>query len=195
MFSFKHLIHRITALKCSKQEDADAIFLRHIPHSEFRYGDVVCKAVLGDLPPLDELASQRIAEARLLYRDWTAYWSRHKQWSQAHVRAGWTNIVGLDLDQGRITRIACLSLDGRSDVTNNSTWLDDAVAAIINIDNLPMIFMPGNGTEQACTPRTLIVGDLAEFWPNRPNPPNLQAGPEEHRQVGNEEDPDTEEGM
>ncbi len=128
-----------------------------------RYGDVICEAILGDLPPLDELASQRIAEARLLYRDWTAFWSRHEQWSQAHVRAGWTNVVGLDLDRGRTTRIAQLSLDGRTDVTNNSTWLDDAVAAVFRMDNLPVIFMPGNETEQAGTPRTLIVGDSADF--------------------------------
>jgi hypothetical protein len=54
------------------------------------------------------------------------------------------NIPGLDLDRGRTTRIARLSLDGRTNVTTNATWLDGAVAHLIDLDNLPVIFMPGN---------------------------------------------------
>ncbi len=103
------------------------------------------------------------------------------------MRAGWTNVVGLDLDRGRTTRITRLLLDGRTDVTNNSTWVDNAVATILGLDNLPVIFMPGNENEQAGTPRALIVGDSADYWPNGPNPPNTQAEVEEN--------PDAAEGM
>lgn len=68
-----------------------------------RYGDVVSEAVLGDLPPADEQASHRIVEARLLYRDWNVFWSRHEYYAQSQVRAGWVNTVRLDTARGRTT--------------------------------------------------------------------------------------------
>jgi hypothetical protein len=133
-----------------------------------RYGDVVVEAVLGDLPPADELTSQRIAEARLLYREWQNFWNRHEYWAQSQVRSGWVCTVGLDVARGRTTRINRLSLDGVTNVTNDDTWLDNHVAQLFNLTNLPLAFMPGEGLHEGQiqeVTRYLIVGDTADYWP------------------------------
>jgi hypothetical protein len=132
-----------------------------------RYGDVVTETVLNDLPPTDEQASQRIAEARLLYRDWNAYWNRHEYWAQAQVRAGWVNVVGLGVERGRTTRINRLSLDGVTNVTTNATWFDRPVSQLFNVEDLPIPFMPGNGLQEGQlqqVTRYLIVADAADYW-------------------------------
>jgi hypothetical protein len=132
-----------------------------------RYGDVVTETVLGDIPPADERASQHIAEARLLYRDWTAYWNRHEYWAQAQVRAGWVNVVGLGVERGRTTRISRLSLDGTTNVTTDATWFDGHVSRLFDMSNLPLAFVPGDGLPdgqvQEVT-RYLIVADAADYW-------------------------------
>ncbi len=139
-----------------------------------RYGDVVIEAVLGDLPLADDRASNHIVEARLLYRDWIAFWNRHESFAQSQVRAGWVNTIGLAPARGRTTRISRLSLDGVTDVTNDETWLDAAVARLFEVDNLPWAFMPGgeeyyNGRVQDTT-TYLIVSDSADFWQTQANP-------------------------
>ncbi len=159
-----------------------------------RYGDVVSEAVLGDLPPADEQASHRIVEARLLYRDWNVFWSRHEYYAQSQVRAGWVNTVRLDTARGRTTRINRLSLDGVTDVTNDATWFDAAVARVFNVTNLPMAFMPGGedyyeGQEQETT-RYLIISDTADYWPVQTDQP--EEGKEEAE--GTTDGMDTESG-
>ncbi len=131
------------------------------------------RSVLQDLPPADELASQRFAEARILFHEWTAYWTRHERFSQVNVRSGWVNIIGLEPATGRTTRIARLSVNGTTDVIRNTTWLDDAVSQVFRLENLPINFTPvsGNGTEgEQQIVRFLLVDNSADFWQSDPEP-------------------------
>jgi hypothetical protein len=132
----------------------------------------VIQAVLGDLPPPDEHASQQIAEARLLYREWQAYWNRHEYWAQSLVPSGWVNTVGLDVERGRTTRINRLSLNGVTNVTNDDTWLDEPVAQLFNMTNLSLAFIPGDGLPEGQVQevtRYLVVGNTADYWPVQNN--------------------------
>jgi hypothetical protein len=127
---------------------------------------MICQAVLQDLPPTGELASQRYVKARILLRDWALHWTRNERWTQMNIRAGWVNILGLETGTGRCTRIARLSIDGVSDVTREESWLDDAVQQVFNVQNLPRRFMPPNGdeSEEQQVVRFLVVDNSADFW-------------------------------
>ncbi len=134
-------------------------------HSFHRYGDAIISAVLSDLPPSNESVDLHTVEARLLHREWRAHWNMHEIWSRVHVRSGWVNEVGLERERGRASRIFRLSIDGVSDVTNNATWLDDAVARLIDTSNLPNAFMPGDGDaeDQEDEVRPLLVTESSDF--------------------------------
>jgi hypothetical protein len=83
-----------------------------------------------------------------------------------NIRAGWVNILGLEVVMGRCTRIARLSTDGVSDVTRESTWLDDVVQQVFNLQNLPRRFMPPSGdkSDDQQVVRVLLVDNSADFW-------------------------------
>jgi hypothetical protein len=140
----------------------------------YSYGEAVIRSVLQDLPPADELASQRFAEARILFHEWTAHWIRQERYSQVNVRAGWVNVIGLEPATGRTTRIARLSTNGTSDVIRNVTWLDDVVSQLFHLENLPANFIPPNnetdGEQQIV--RFLLVDSSADFWQSDPEPEN-----------------------
>jgi hypothetical protein len=131
-----------------------------------RYGEAISQAVLQDLPPTGELTNQRYVEARILLRDWVTHWTRNERWTQMNVRAGWVNILGLEVVTGRCTRIARLSTDGVSDVIRESTWLDDVVQQVFDLQNLPRRFMPPSGDEsdEQQVIRVLLVDNSADFW-------------------------------
>jgi hypothetical protein len=83
-----------------------------------------------------------------------------------NIRAGWINILGLEVVTGRFTRIARLSIDGVSDVIRETTWLDDVVRQAFDLQNLPRRFMPPSGdeTEEQQVVRVLLVDNSADFW-------------------------------
>jgi hypothetical protein len=93
--------------------------------------------------------------------------TRNERWAQLNVRAGWANIVGLEPATGRVTRIARLSINGTTDAIRDSTWLDDVVPQLFDVENLPAQFMPGRGDNSnvaQSSVRHLIADNSADYW-------------------------------
>jgi hypothetical protein len=76
-------------------------------------------------------------------------------------------MISFEATTGRTTHIARLSINGTTDVTRNSTWLDDVVPQLFNLTNLPRQFMPRRENETEAEQqivRYLMVDSSADYW-------------------------------